>query len=132
MNNTADNITRRMDAIQAVAIRADREAAEFFAADAAATVVEDDGGDWLQSLLGAVAEGPLAVTDYTLGCDAKTQAADARAKLAPLRIELRAHVGCGRCGGAGVLECYRHINNGECFGCNGTGVQFGYGSYMAA
>jgi hypothetical protein len=28
---------------------------------------------------------------------------------------------CTRCGGAGKIEAYRHINGGTCFECNGTG-----------
>ena len=28
---------------------------------------------------------------------------------------------CPRCGGAGIIEAYKHINGGVCFKCNGTG-----------
>lgn len=28
---------------------------------------------------------------------------------------------CGKCEGAKVIEAYRHINNGRCYSCKGTG-----------
>lgn len=28
---------------------------------------------------------------------------------------------CGRCGGSGYFNCFRHIYAGRCFGCDGTG-----------
>ena len=28
---------------------------------------------------------------------------------------------CGRCGGTGVIDCYRTVNGGECFKCKGKG-----------
>ncbi|CAI6330935.1 hypothetical protein [Bacillus subtilis] len=30
---------------------------------------------------------------------------------------------CKKCGGRGVIPYYRHINEGECFDCNGSGMQ---------
>lgn len=30
---------------------------------------------------------------------------------------------CIKCGGKGVIPYYRHINGGECFDCNGSGMQ---------
>ena len=35
------------------------------------------------------------------------------------------HVPCGRCGGKGRLDCYRHVANGVCFACGGVGRVFG-------
>lgn len=29
---------------------------------------------------------------------------------------------CPKCGGAGVIECYHHVDGGACFKCGGTGV----------
>jgi len=28
---------------------------------------------------------------------------------------------CSRCGGTGYLECYKHVQNGRCFKCDGAG-----------
>jgi hypothetical protein len=28
---------------------------------------------------------------------------------------------CGRCGGTGVINEFRRVNGGTCFGCQGTG-----------
>ncbi len=32
---------------------------------------------------------------------------------------------CWKCGGLGYLECYKHIDNGICYACNGDGYQQG-------
>lgn len=32
--------------------------------------------------------------------------------------------GCGRCGGSGTLEEYKHIQGGMCFKCNGKGYTY--------
>ena len=28
---------------------------------------------------------------------------------------------CGKCDGTGVIQAFRHINNGMCYACNGSG-----------
>ncbi|ATH91621.1 hypothetical protein [Bacillus glycinifermentans] len=33
------------------------------------------------------------------------------------------NIPCKKCGGKGVIPYYRHINGGECFDCNGSGMQ---------
>ena len=39
---------------------------------------------------------------------------------------------CPKCNGIGYLECFSHVANGVCFGCNGSKVEWGYGRYLAA
>lgn len=29
---------------------------------------------------------------------------------------------CLKCGGTGIVKCYIHVNGGECFDCNGSGI----------
>ncbi|MEW1679218.1 hypothetical protein AB0O47_39125 [Streptomyces noursei] len=35
-------------------------------------------------------------------------------------------VPCGKCGGTGTLEHYRHVKGGVCFGCDGDGISMSY------
>lgn len=30
---------------------------------------------------------------------------------------------CSRCGGAGTINCYRHVEGGRCFRCGGSGKE---------
>lgn len=32
---------------------------------------------------------------------------------------------CSRCGGSGIVPCFRHIDGGNCYACGGSGVVFG-------
>lgn len=53
------------------------------------------------------------------GSDTAAEAARLRAEADG--IERRA-AKCGRCQGKGEISCFRHVEGGVCFGCDGTGT----------
>ena len=48
------------------------------------------------------------------------EVAAARAEEAAIRATR--YMACPKCGGSGKLDHFRHVANGDCFKCAGTGV----------
>jgi hypothetical protein len=59
----------------------------------------------------------LALSDA--GVDPLASLDDSRAPRAPIAD----HEKCHRCGGRGRLDHYRHVANGVCFACDGSGKE---------
>ena len=60
--------------------------------------------------------------DWLLNPPALTAAEVAAARAEEAAIRATRYKACPKCGGSGKLDHFRHVANGDCFKCAGTGV----------